>query len=100
MCVSAQTARTPCGKLAQARQFPAAAVNLSSHINVLNMQTPALPDGASAPLSAVLATEELFRRPARPPDYEAESRALAALAQELSSSPPRHPAKLLSITDV
>jgi PAS domain S-box-containing protein len=51
------------------------------------MHTSALPTGASAPLSAVLATEEFLQRPTRAPDYEAESRALAALAQELSNSP-------------
>jgi PAS domain S-box-containing protein len=51
------------------------------------MRPPALPDGASLPLSAVIATEELFRRPPRTPDYKAESRVLAALAQELGSSP-------------
>ncbi len=51
------------------------------------MHPPALHDGASVPLDAVIATEELFRRPLRSPDYKAESRALAALAQELGSSP-------------
>jgi diguanylate cyclase (GGDEF)-like protein len=48
---------------------------------------PTLPDSSSVPLSSVIATDELFRRPSRPPDYEAENRALAALAQELASSP-------------
>ncbi len=51
------------------------------------MHPPAQPDGASLPLDAVIATEDLFRRPLRPPDYKAESRALAALAQDLGSSP-------------
>ena len=38
-------------------------------------------------LDAVLATDEFLKRPARQPDYKAESRALAALAQELGNSP-------------
>ena len=37
--------------------------------------------GTSVPLEAVLCTEELKRRPSRPPDYRAESNALLALAQ-------------------
>jgi PAS domain S-box-containing protein len=32
-------------------------------------------------------TEELCRRPSRPPDHEAENRALSALAQEMARSP-------------
>ncbi len=43
--------------------------------------------GASVPLESVLCTEELKRRPSRPPDYQAENQALLALAQELTSSP-------------
>ena len=39
------------------------------------------------PLDAVLCTEELDRRPSRPPDYEAENRALVTLAQALADSP-------------
>ena len=39
------------------------------------------------PLESVLCTEELNRRPSRPPDYEKESRALTALAQALADSP-------------
>jgi len=37
-------------------------------------------------LDAVLCTEELNRRPPRHPDYEAESRALAALVEVLSGA--------------
>lgn len=40
-----------------------------------------------APLDAVLCTGELARRPARPPDYETENRALAVLVQALADSP-------------
>src|SRR5690242_17721669 len=41
----------------------------------------------SAPLEAVLRTDELWRRPQRPPDYQLESRALSHLAKALASSP-------------
>ena len=46
-----------------------------------------LPGKSLVPLESVLCTEELNRRPARPPDYEKESRALTALAQALADSP-------------
>ena len=39
------------------------------------------------PLESVLCTEELNRRPSRCADYEAENRALVALAQALADSP-------------
>jgi len=39
------------------------------------------------PLDAILCTEELRLRPSRPPDYEKENRALAALARALADSP-------------
>ena len=38
----------------------------------------------SAALATVLRTEELYRRPARAPDYESESRTLAGLTQSLA----------------
>jgi len=38
-------------------------------------------------LESVLCTEELNRRPSRPPDYEKESRTLVSLAQALVDSP-------------
>jgi PAS domain S-box-containing protein len=41
---------------------------------------------AGATLESVLCTEELHRRPARAPDFEAENRALAALAQTMADS--------------
>ena len=46
----------------------------------------AMPEGAM-PLEAILCTEELHRRPWRPPDYEKENRALVALAIALADSP-------------
>jgi hypothetical protein len=38
-------------------------------------------------LESILCTEELHRRPSRPPDYEKENRALVALAKALADSP-------------
>jgi len=46
-----------------------------------------LPNDSLVPLEAILCTEELNRRPARPPDYETENCALAALVQALADSP-------------
>ena len=45
-----------------------------------------IPAGA-VPLKSILCTEELHRRPWRPPDYEKENRALVALASALADSP-------------
>lgn len=42
---------------------------------------------AGAPLESILWTEELQRRPSRPPDYENETRALVALMSALADSP-------------
>ena len=47
----------------------------------------ALPDDGLVPLEAILCTEELTRRPRRPPDYETENGALVSLAQALAESP-------------
>jgi PAS domain S-box-containing protein len=41
----------------------------------------------AVPLEAILRTEELYRRPSRPPDYEKENRALAGLVSALADSP-------------
>src|ERR1700694_2582268 len=43
--------------------------------------------GRGASLESILCTEELHRRPARPPDYAKENRALVALGQALADSP-------------
>src|SRR5262249_15424383 len=51
-------------------------------------QSPtALPRDGLVPLESILCTEELTRRPRRPPDYETENRALVSLAQALAESP-------------
>jgi GAF domain-containing protein len=53
-----------------------------------NDESPAgLPNDSLVPLESILCTEELDRRPSRPPDYETENRALAALVQALADSP-------------
>ncbi|MDQ3894652.1 MAG: PAS domain S-box protein [Actinomycetota bacterium] len=44
-------------------------------------------DGGVAGLGGILITHELYRRGSRPPDHAAESRALAALAETMASSP-------------
>ena len=41
----------------------------------------------AAPLESILRTEELLRRPSRPPDYERENRALVKLVSALADSP-------------
>lgn len=41
----------------------------------------------AAPLESILCTEELQRRPSRPPDYEKENRALVNLVSALADSP-------------
>ncbi len=48
---------------------------------------PAAANADLAPLESILCTEELHRRPARPPQYEAEHGALMALIQALADSP-------------
>jgi PAS domain S-box-containing protein len=45
------------------------------------------PDRGLAPLEQVLCTEELWRRPRRPPDYETENRALGKLVDALARAP-------------
>ncbi|HEX4053029.1 MAG TPA: PAS domain S-box protein [Tepidisphaeraceae bacterium] len=42
---------------------------------------------APVALESILCTDELNRRPSRPPDYETENRALVALGQALADSP-------------
>jgi PAS domain S-box-containing protein len=46
-----------------------------------------VPRRPRAPLDEVLTTEELTRRPSRPPDYAAENRALIALARTMAEAP-------------
>jgi PAS domain S-box-containing protein len=53
--------------------------------NDLPLET-SIPDGAVS-LESILRTEELHRRPWRPPDYGKESRALVAMTSALADSP-------------
>jgi PAS domain S-box-containing protein len=46
-----------------------------------------IPGDSLVPLESILCTEELNRRPSRPPDYQADKCALVALAQALADSP-------------
>jgi len=57
----------------------------------------AFTDKGPWPLEAVLCTAELLQRPARPPDYQTENRALVALAQALADEPQR---VLQALTDM
>ena len=52
--------------------------------NDFSLET-SMPEGA-APLESIVCTEELHRRPSRPPDFEKENRALVALVTALSGS--------------
>jgi len=45
------------------------------------------PTEGIAPLESILITEQLQQRPSRPPDYQAENQALAALVQALADAP-------------
>ena len=47
----------------------------------------AIADTGDVPLDAILRTDELWRRPARAPDYQSESRAFVKLSEALGESP-------------
>ncbi len=49
------------------------------------------------PLESVISTAELKNRPSRSPDYQAESHALSALAQEMANSPQNVLQKLVDV---
>jgi hypothetical protein len=53
--------------------------------NAVSLETSIADGGVS--LESILCTEELRRRPSRPPDYEKENRALVALVTALADSP-------------
>src|SRR6476660_9507864 len=46
-----------------------------------------LENPTAASLESIVCTDELYRRPLRPPDHEKENRALVALAGALADSP-------------
>ena len=51
------------------------------------MNEPLIATDITASLESILITDELNKRPSRPPDYETESRALLAIAQHMADSP-------------
>jgi PAS domain S-box-containing protein len=53
--------------------------------NEVSLET-SIPEGGAS-LESILCTEELHRRPSRPPDYEKENRALVKLVSALADSP-------------
>lgn len=55
--------------------------------NLNPSQTTSTAECAPAPLDAILCTEDLQRRPSRPPDWQTENRALLLLVQALAESP-------------
>jgi hypothetical protein len=54
-----------------------------------NPNDPSLAPKATDFPRSMLSVDELNQRPTRDPDYEADSRALVALAQEMAVSPAR-----------
>ncbi|WGD55155.1 ATP-binding protein [Bradyrhizobium sp. CB1650] len=52
--------------------------------NIASLLEAAIP---AAPLESILCTDELLKRPRRPPDHERENSALAALVSALADSP-------------
>lgn len=62
------------------------------------MVDPPEPDVAAPALDTVLITGELKDRPSRPPDYEAENRALLVIAQHMADSPATTLQKLAEVT--
>ena len=51
------------------------------------MNEPPTTAEITASLESILITDELNKRPSRPPDYETENRALLAIAQHMADSP-------------
>jgi PAS domain S-box-containing protein len=67
----------------------AGAAQVAADLERLVQQHNAVPSRADdmADVPSMLSTAELSRRPSRPPDHEAENRALIALAQAMAASP-------------
>lgn len=51
------------------------------------MNEPSTTAEMTASLESILVTDELSRRPSRPPDFETENRALLSIAQHMADSP-------------
>lgn len=56
-------------------------------LDVAEARDKVKPDRGLVPLNEILCTEELLRRPWRPPDYELENKALGKLVEALGRSP-------------
>ena len=56
-------------------------------IEALNLQVPLEASTPAAPLESILCTDELLRRPSRPPDHQKENTALTALVSALADAP-------------
>jgi PAS domain S-box-containing protein len=75
-------ATTSAGRMHLSQAQPEQAEPRTEQRNAAAGRTPDTPH-----LHSMLSTAELDRRPSRPPDYEAENRALIALAQSMAASP-------------
>lgn len=60
---------------------------MAADVNAPETREEVMPDRGLVPLDEILCTDELWRRPHRPPDYETESKALGKLADALARSP-------------
>jgi len=63
------------------------AADMAADADSAQVRENTITDAGLVPLAAVLCTEELWRRPRRPPDFETENRALGKLADALARSP-------------
>ena len=60
---------------------------MAGQVETMEADAPLISDRGAVPLEKILYTEELTRRPRRPPDYETENRALGKLVAALAQSP-------------
>lgn len=72
-----------CGRLGQAVRYGVA----EEPEIPKSAAVPPVPESSPVPLESIVRTEELHKRPARPPQYQAEHRALMDLMQGLADSP-------------
>ncbi|MGH6682125.1 MAG: PAS domain S-box protein [Bradyrhizobium sp.] len=60
---------------------------MGAHGDIAEARAKVKPDQGLVPLEAILCSEELWRRPHRPPDHATENRALGKLVEALGRSP-------------
>lgn len=79
------------GEVNQLRERLGECARYSLELDPEPYSPPALPERSGSeglvPLESILRTEQLRERPARPPDYSTENRALTVLVQALADSP-------------